>query len=84
MTPEQRAERAVRFRALVEDGEIGEAFDAIEHGLTQSMVDCFDDQERNNLWRSIRILKSMRQWMGSAMADKRLAQHDVTSIRRIK
>lgn len=69
MTPNQRSQRAVQFRAALEDGIIRETLDEIEARLTIEWKATCDAQERDNLWRSVQILDRMRSFMAESMAD---------------
>ena len=78
MTPEQRAQRAVAVRALLDDSNVREAFAAIEADLVAEWKRTFDAHERDNLWRAVNIIERLQAWLRSA------ASHDLSAIRRHK
>lgn len=69
MTPEQRSQRAVEFRAALESGVIRDTLNEIESRLTSEWKATQDALERDNLWRSVQILDRMRSFMAEATAD---------------
>jgi hypothetical protein len=81
MTPNERQARALTFRAALEDGVLRETLDAIEEQFTKEWKVAASTDERENLWRSIRIIGLMRSHMASIAA----GEHDgISAIRRIK
>lgn len=83
MTPADRAARASVFRGALEDGIISETFDEIEAQFTEQWKTCFDAAERDNLWRTVMIVRLLKQKMAS-IADGRMDSGDVSAIRRVK
>lgn len=83
MTPEQRAARAARFQAIMEDGELGEAFDAIEREYTTALLGCFDAQERDNLWRAVQVIRKVRSYFADALADGKVVAHRMQETQRL-
>lgn len=83
MTPSERAARASVFRGALEDGIISETLDEIEDQFTGQWKTCFDALERDNLWRTVMIVRLLKQKMGS-IADGRMDSGDVSAIRRVK
>lgn len=81
MTPNERAGRAMRFRALIEDGEIKELLDEIEATFTNEWKAAQTADERENCFRAVRILSLLRQHMAAIVAGER---DKVTAIRRAK
>ena len=78
MIPEQRAQRAVAVKALLDDPNVRDAFAAIEADLVAEWKRCFDADERDNLWRAVNIIERLQAWLRSA------ASHDLTALRRQK
>lgn len=81
MTPAERQSRALSFRAALEDGVVHETLSAIEEQFTKEWKIAASLDERENLWRSIRIIGLMRSHMANIAA----GEHDgISAIRRIK
>ena len=78
MTPEQRAQRAVAVRALLDDANIRDAFAAIEADLVGEWRRCHDPHDRENLWRAVHLIDRLKVWLQSA------ASHDLTALRRAR
>ena len=78
MSPEQRAQRAIAVRALLDDPNVKQAFAAIEAELTAEWKRSFDGQERDNLWRAVNVMERLQAWLRSA------ASHDLTALKRAR
>lgn len=78
MTPEELRARAIRMQAFLDDDDIKAAFAGVETELTEEWRRCFDERERDNLWRALQIIDRLKTWMRSA------ASYDRTQIRRVK
>lgn len=61
MSPEERRARAFRVQAMMEDGEITAAFTDIETEFTDEWKRCSTAEERENMWRAIKVLSLVRQ-----------------------
>lgn len=83
MTPAERAGRAARYAALMEDGELGEAFDKIERDFSEAWKTTFDATERDNLWRAVQVVKKVREHFTIAISDGRVANHRIAEIKRV-
>lgn len=82
MSPEERRARAFRVQAMMEDGEITTAFDDIELEFTEEWKRAQSTDERENMWRAIKIVSLVRQRLAnyaSAASDG-----SMSAIRRIK
>jgi hypothetical protein len=84
VTPEERAGRAARYMAEMEDGTLAEAFDAIEKQYTAEMIDARDPVERENMWRAVHVVRKVRTHFAQAIASGRVPASDVTALRRVK
>ena len=78
MSPEQRAQRAVAIRALLEDRNMQDAFAAVRDDLVEEWARCHDPAERENLWRAVNVMERLKVWLQSS------ASHDLTALRRAK
>ena len=78
MTAEERAARASRLRALLEDADVRDAFASVEEDLIAAWRGCFDAMERDNLWRAQHALGLLRSKLGA------WAQADVSALRRMR
>lgn len=83
MTPAERAGRAARYAALMEDGELAEAFDRIERDFAEAWKTTFDAAERDNLWRAVQVVKKVREHFATAISDGRVATHRINDIKRV-
>ena len=78
MTPEQRAQRAVAVRALLDDANVRDAFASIEADLTAEWKRSFDPAERETLWRAVNVMERLKTWLHSA------ASHDLAALKRAR
>lgn len=76
LSPEERAARAVRISALLDDEDIKNGLASIEAEIVEEWRRTQDPHERENLWRAINIMERLVQWMRSA------ASHDMAALRR--
>ena len=83
MTPAERAGRAARYAALMEDGELGEAFDRVERDFAEAWKTTFNAEERDNLWRAVQVVKKVREHFATAISDGRVANHRISEIKRV-
>lgn len=83
MTPAERAGRAARYAALMEDGELSEAFDRIERDFAEAWKTTFNAEERDNLWRAVQVVKKVREHFATAISDGRVANHRISEIKRV-
>jgi hypothetical protein len=81
VTPNERSARASIFRAAIEDGVLGETLDAIEAQFTAEWKTTFAADERDNLWRSVRVVQLLRQHMASIAGGER---DGLAAIKRLK
>lgn len=82
MSPEERRARAFRVQAMMEDGEITTAFDDIEKEFADEWKRAATTEERENLWRAVKIVSLVRQRLAnyaSAASDG-----SMSAIRRVK
>ena len=82
MTPDERTARAFRVRAMLEDGELGIAFDEIKADLHAEWERTHDAAERENIWRAINSLNLVRSKLGSMMSGAN--DGTISAIRRAK
>lgn len=76
MSPEELRGRAYRMQALLDDGDIQAAFEEMEAEIYQAWKTCFNADERQSLWETLRGLERLQTWMRSA------ASYDLTAIQR--
>lgn len=79
MTPEERRARAYRVAALMEEGELLEVLNDIEEQTVREWRNCHDANERDNLWRFVKLIEIMRSRFGEIAAEGR-----ITDIRRLR
>ena len=82
MSPEERRARAFRVQAMMEDGEINTAFNDIEQEFMDEWKRCHTAEERENLWRAVKVVSLVRQRLAnyaSAASDG-----SMSAIKRIK
>lgn len=77
----ERAARASIFRAALEDGVLGECLTEIEQQFVDEWKRSQTADERDNCWRSVRIIQLLKQNMGAIAAGER---DSLTAIRRVK
>ena len=78
LTVEQRNARASRLRELLENDDVKDAFATIEAELTEEWKNTFDANERENLWRTIRVMGMLQSRLGS------WSHADLSAIKRLK
>ena len=81
MSHHERAAKAAILRGALEDGVIGECLTKIEDQFIDEWKRSQTMEERDNCWRSVRIVLLLRQHMASIIAGER---DSVTAIRRVK
>lgn len=82
MTAEERAARGARMRELMQGGEIEESLSNIEAQLSDEWKRTFDPAQRENLWRTVRVLELLRADIGQIMGDGKMAQHQLSALKR--
>lgn len=81
MTPNEREARALTFRAALEDGVIRETLDAVEAQFMSEWKATFSAEERENIWRTVRVIQLMRSHMASIAAGE---HRGMSAIKQIK
>lgn len=84
MTPEERAARSIRYADLMRDGELGEAFNAIEKEYATDLLNCRDRDERDRLWQAVQVVRKVRTHFAQAIASGRVPTSDIQALRRVK
>lgn len=84
MTPEERQARSIRYTELMADGELREAFDAIEAQYTAECMDARDIDERNRLWVAVQVVRKVRSHFAQAINSGRVLEPDMQALRRVK
>ena len=84
MTPEERQARSIRYADLMANGELGEAFDAIEKQYTAECMDARDTDERDRLWIAVQVVRKVRSHFGQAINSGRVLEPDMQALRRVK
>ena len=79
MSPQEREAKTLEYYAFLEDAPVMESLDTIEAQFVTEWKSCQDGHERDNLWRTVRIIGMLKQQMRSIASGA-----SVTSIRRIK
>lgn len=82
MTPYERSARSARYQALMEDGELREAFDRIEREFTEALVNTFDASQRESMWHAVRVVKKVREHFAQALSAGKVAESAISEIRR--
>lgn len=82
MTPDQRASRSARYYEISHDGALDELFTSVETSIAEDWKATFDAFERDNLWRSIQLLRKLRQHLQSGITAG-LNQTQLTELRRL-
>lgn len=78
MSPDERTQRAVGVRALLDDPNVKDAFASIERDLMDEWKACKDQRGRENLWLSIQNIERLKTWLISASG------WDLRSLKRQK
>jgi hypothetical protein len=84
VTPAERAARSIRYADLMQDGELAEAFDAIEKDYAAELLDCRDRDERERLWLAVQVVRKVRQHFAQAINAGRVPNADMAALRRVK
>lgn len=82
MTVEQRQSRGFRVRAMLEDGELGAAFDDVKADLIAEWERCFDAGEREALWRAVNTLNLVRGRLASFAGGAARGDGAMAAVRR--
>lgn len=81
MNQHERAAKASIFRGALEDGVIAECLTDIETQFVDEWKRSQTADERENCWRTVRVVQLLRQHMAAIIAGER---DSVTAIRRAK
>lgn len=81
MTPAGRQSRAITFRAALEDGVLSDCLSDVETQFMAEWKTTFSAEERENIWRTIRVIQLMRSHMASIVAGER---DGISAIKRVR
>jgi len=81
VSPEERRARAFRVQAMMEDGEITAAFNDIEAEFTEEWKRSQTCDERENMWRAIKIVSLVRQRLANYASAS--SDGSMSAIRRV-
>lgn len=82
MSPQEREARAIRVRALLEDGDFQSAWDDVKADFIAEWERAHDQAERENLWRAVDILNRVRSRLGSFMTGVARVDGALSAVRR--
>ena len=82
MSPEERRARAFRVQAMMEDGEITAAFNDVELEFTEEWKRAATTEERENLWRAIKVVSLVRQRLANYASAS--SDGSMSAIRRVR
>jgi hypothetical protein len=78
----ERAALGAKYREYLPD--FLEAIDAVEQQYAAKWADTFTSEERDNLWRAVRVCRKMKEHFGSLVGSGELASHQITELQRLK
>ena len=77
----EQAALGAKYKEHLED--FHSAIDAVEAQYASAWADTFDPQERENLWRAVRVCRKVKEHFGSLVSDGRLATHQLSELKRL-
>jgi hypothetical protein len=73
LTSEERAGRAIRVRALIEDADVRDALAAIEADFIAEWKAARTTDERENCWRALDTMRRLLTYLNSYASSDRTA-----------
>ena len=77
----ERAALGAKYREHLSD--FHDAIDAVEAQYAQAWAETFDPEQRDNLWRAVRVCRKMKEHFGSLVSDGQVASHQLAELRRL-
>lgn len=83
MNLEQRAGRGAHYAELLRSGEVTAALDVIEEQFAGEWANTHVADERENLWRSVQIVRKIRKIFGDIASDGKIASNQIVELKRL-
>ena len=64
--------------------DIHEGLDAIERSYADEWARTFNSEERDNLWRSVQVVRKLKSHFGEIVSAGTVATHQLTELKRLK
>ena len=77
----EQAEEGARYKEHLP--ALQEAIDAVETQYVSAWADTFNAEERENLWRAVRVCRKMKEHFGGIVSTGTLASHQLTELKRL-
>lgn len=78
----EQAALGARFKEVLPD--IHEGLDAIERSYADEWARTFNSEERDNLWRSVQVVRKLKSHFGEIVSAGTVATHQLTELKRLK
>jgi hypothetical protein len=78
----ERAALGAKYKEHLQD--FLDAIDAVEEQYASAWADTFSQEERDNLWRAVRVCRKMKEHFGGIASSGTLASHQITELKRLK
>jgi hypothetical protein len=78
----ERAALGAKYKEHLQD--FLDAIDAVEAQYASAWADTFSSEERDNLWRAVRVCRKMKEHFGGIASGGTLASHQITELKRLK
>lgn len=72
--------RAQRAKALLDDELLNEAFKSVRDDLMTTWATCELPEQRERIWVSVNVLDQIKAALITAVANGRVAQHEIDAI----
>jgi len=69
MTNDQKIQRGKRALEILEDEVFQEAFDAVKERLTRQWIDSKAEDDRNEIWKTMKLLENVKWQLELYMED---------------
>ncbi|HSE58231.1 MAG TPA: hypothetical protein VLA99_05975 [Nitrospiraceae bacterium] len=79
----ESAEKGSRYRELLQSGEVEEALDAVERQYADDLFNCFNPDERENLWKAVQVVRKVKAQLHSIESDGQLASYQLAEMRKL-
>jgi hypothetical protein len=77
----ERAALGSRFKEVLPD--IQDGLDAIEREYADEWANTHDAAERENLWRSVQIIRKLKGHFGEIVSSGAIATHQLVELKRL-
>lgn len=78
----ERASLGAKFKEHLPD--IQDALNAVEAEYVNELLNTFDRDHRDNLWRTVQVCRRLKQHFGEIVSSGALASHQLEELKRLR